>query len=70
MFSSQFCGKWVKVRESNKNLLIETVPYIAIAETVTCIIKIVITAPVYCNQNYTVNRIILSLPAVLQLPTC
>ena len=40
MFSGQFYEKWVSVRETNIKLLLETVTYIAITETVTCIITI------------------------------
>ena len=37
MFSCQFHEKWVSVRERNIKLLLESVTYIAITETVTCI---------------------------------
>ena len=37
-FSGQFYEKWVSVRERNIKLLLDTVTYIATAETVTCII--------------------------------
>ena len=40
MFFGQFYEKRVSVRESNIKLLLETVNYIAITETVTCIITI------------------------------
>ena len=39
MFSCQFYGKWVSVRERNTKLLLESVTYIAITETVTCILQ-------------------------------
>ena len=39
MFSCQFCEKWVSVRERNTKLLLESVTYIAIIETVTCILQ-------------------------------
>ena len=39
MFSSQFYEKWVSVRERNVKLLLESVTYIAITETVTCILQ-------------------------------
>ena len=38
MFSDQFYEKRLSVRERNMKLLLETVTYIAIKETVTCII--------------------------------
>ena len=40
MFFGQFYEKWVSFRERNIKLLLETVTYIAITETVTCIITI------------------------------
>ena len=40
MCFGQFYEKWVSVREKNIKLLLETVNYIAITETVTCIITI------------------------------
>ena len=40
MFSGQFYEKWVSVGERNIKLLLETITYIATAETVTCIITI------------------------------
>ena len=39
MFSCQFYEKWVSVREKNVKLLLESVTYIAITETVTCILQ-------------------------------
>ena len=39
MFSFQFYEKWVSVRERNIKLLLESVTYIAITETVTCILQ-------------------------------
>ena len=39
MFSCQFYEKWVSVRERNIKLLLESVSYIAIKETVTCILE-------------------------------
>ena len=40
MFSGQFYEKWVSARQINIKLSLESVPYIAITETVTCIITI------------------------------
>ena len=40
MFSCQFYEKWVPVREMNVKLLLETVTYIATAESVTCKITV------------------------------
>ena len=40
MFSGQFYEKWVSVREMNIKLLLESVTYKAITETVTSIITI------------------------------
>ena len=40
MCFGQFYEKWVSVREKNIKLLLETVNYIAITQTVTCIITI------------------------------
>ena len=39
MFSCQFYEKWVSLRERNRNFLLESVTYIAITETVTCIVQ-------------------------------
>ena len=39
MFSSQFYEKWVSVRERNIKLLLESVTYIDITETKTCILQ-------------------------------
>ena len=39
MFFCQFYEKWVSVRERSIKLLIESVTYIAITETVTCILQ-------------------------------
>ena len=40
MFSGQSYEKWMSVRERNIKLLLETVTYMATAETATCIITI------------------------------
>ena len=40
MFSGLFYEKWVLVRERIIKLLLETVTYITITETVTCIIAL------------------------------
>ena len=39
MFSCQFYEKWVTVRERNIKLLLESVTYVAITETITCILQ-------------------------------
>ena len=39
MLFCQFHGQWVPVRERNIKLLLESFSYIAINETVTCILK-------------------------------
>ena len=39
MFSCQFYEKWVSVRERNIKLLLESVTYIAVTETVNCILQ-------------------------------
>ena len=53
MFSGQFYEKWVSVRERNLKLLLETVAYIATAETVTCIIAIeIVMCIMHCEKYY------------------
>ena len=39
MFSYQFYENWMSVTERNIKLLLECVTYIAITETVTCILQ-------------------------------
>ena len=39
MFSCQFYEQWVSLRERNRKCLLESVTYIAITETVICILQ-------------------------------
>ena len=48
--------KWVSIRERNINLLFETVIYIAITETVTCIITIgTVMCKMHCRKYHLHN---------------
>ena len=58
MFSGQFYEKWVSVRKRTIKLRLETDTYIAITETVTCIITITI----FCTAENTT--------CVIATPTC
>ena len=62
MFSGQFYEKCVSVRERNIKLLLETVAYMTIRETVTCIITIeIVMCIMHCRKHYLHDYMLLAL---------
>ena len=59
MFFCQFHEKWISVRERNIKLLLESITYIAITETVACI---------YNRNSCALQKITLAIAT--EIPTC